>query len=274
MDIFCEFINNQLKIIIEDRSLELSVPSSFHKQIIDNPERLSFLHKCQEFVQSTNKKRPLINRIITYPLANKVYIRTDLITKLDILNLLDFSEGILIARKTKIFDSQSLSANNLVSCKFDESIDLIKQINEDYRNKNRVSKVEIKSRRFIQNIGLGTTLIISILLAIFKDLTNEQEPQLHYPSIYWFTFFSLLLFNSWVEYSKMKIVPKAIFLGFFGVIIAIMLIARGLTTKAIVLLELNNGILWTEFILQAIFYYLWNEKVAVYFATRNGQVNK
>lgn len=274
MKIFCEFVNNQFKIFTKGKSIKLNVPDSFYKQNIHDSERQFFLNKCFDFVEESNKQRSLFERIITYPLANTVYIRTDLRTKTDIHNVLDFSEGILTARNTKIFDSLSLSSDNLISCKFDESIDLIKKTNEDYRNENRVSKDEIKKRWLIQNIGLGAILIISILLVIFKKLVNEQEPQLDYPSIYWLTFFSLLLFNSWIEYSRMKIMSKLIFIGFFGVIIAIVLIARELISKVISLLDLSNTILWTEFILQAIFYYLWNEKVAVYFTTRNGQINK
>ena len=101
MNIFCELIKNQLTIIIEEDSLELAVSVIFNEQDLDSIERQTFLIKCSNFLKLKTKNQSFLNRIR----SNKVYFRTDQQSETAILNLLDFSNGVLIAGSTKIYES-------------------------------------------------------------------------------------------------------------------------------------------------------------------------
>lgn len=274
MEIFCELINNNLKIEVNGESLIVDVPDSFYSKNIEDPKRIEFLNNCFDFVEKENFKRSAWKRILTSPLANTVYFRTDLTEQPDLENLIGFSENILTGRKTKIYTSNSLSYDELVSKTNDFAVDIIDDINKKYIHENKVGDAAIKIRRIQQSLIIGLSLIISLVFTNSLEINLEEAPELKYPQAFWIFLLSLLASNVWIQYSNMKILPKAIFWGFFGSFIATLLVSRGITEKIIELTKISNQLIWMEFFVQSILYFIWNEKVAVYFGTRNGQINK
>lgn len=270
MNIFCELINNKLQIFIDRKSIQLDVHPSFYKLENDTKENLNFLKKSSEFIKTIRNEQSFLKRAADFIFGNNVFVRTDLKSERHTTDFYDFCKSNLSGRKIRIFCSQSISSHSLQNLHFEKAIDLIKKI----KNKFRVNAVEINHRKTIQKRALLIVVLFSLILSSSYDLLPEQEPQLKHPSIFWPSFFCLLFFNGWIEYSKMKISFNIIFHGLFAATIFILLISRALIHNFINLLNLDARFIWTEFFLYALFFYLYNELLAVHFQTRNGQINK
>ncbi|WP_305982178.1 hypothetical protein [Roseivirga thermotolerans] len=265
MDIFCEFIDDDFYLSVNQSVLKLKIPLSFYEQAED-AERNDFFSKIYEFNKKYGNQK--------FFRRNKVFIRTDKRNERDILKIFDFSISVLEAVKTKIYTSDSISRLELLNKSFLHGIDLILKIRNDYKAKNRISKEEKKSRQKTQGIGLLITFCLTFVLSFICPLDSPPEPQLKYSLIYWLLFFSIIFFFGWVQYSIMKIPFKTTFNSFFGTVVAVLLLSRFGLKPILNFASLDNSFQWIELAVQGGFYFIWNEKIAVYFNTRNDQLNK
>jgi hypothetical protein len=266
MDIFCDVIDDQLHLQINENSTQIDIPKSFYEQL-DSIERTKFISEVDEFLE--------INQSIKFLIRNKAYVRTNRISKFDLGTILYFCEDTLGVVSTKIFSSELISRNDLLTKNFPIEKEEIQLHRKKHIAQNTISQRDKLKRKKIQLISILIIAAISSFLIFYKKIPPgiDIHPEIFFPKTYWILGLGILIFNILIQYSLMKITPYVILLNLGGVFLAIMLIPRILTTEIISLLDLSNSIMWTEFIFQAILYYLWNEKASVHIPTKNGQFN-
>jgi hypothetical protein len=262
MDIFCEFLDDQLYLHIGENSIQIDVPNSFYEDE-ENNEFKEVINQTYEF-----SKRFGVTKFLS---RNKLYIRTNRLKKIEHIEA--FVDNILNSVSTKIFSSEHISITDLLAKKLPINKEILQSIHKDYLAQHTIPTKDKKKRRIIQITLIPIITVIALFLTINYKVTTDIHIETVHPKIFWNLWLAILLFNLGIQKILMKIKSHNEFYFTLLAIFLTLLISKGITITIIKYTNISYSFMWFQLTLQTLLWFLWNEKIAIHFTTRNKQIN-